>query len=108
MAEKKKFKFELWMLGLVIMPIGSGLSIYGSAKKGTVELGASCVQNDDCKEGAGFQCVSVDGASVCTKQCTPGSNSGNYACPASFECATVDMSVGGKVVPMNWCLKKRP
>lgn len=107
-AEKKKFKFEFWMLGLAIIPIGISLSVYGSSKKGTVELGTQCVQNDDCKEGAGFQCVSVDGASVCAKQCTPGPNSGSYGCPAPFECAGVDMSVGGKVVPMHWCLKKGP
>jgi len=96
---KGGFKFQMWMLGLLIIPIGIGISIVNVMQKGTVALGGDCTQNDDCSGGA--QCIEVDGRSMCSTQCMAGSSLG---CPATFACASVDMSVGGNSVPMQWCM----
>ena len=103
MAENKKpFKFESWMLGALIIPIGIGISVINVMNKGTAALGASCSQNDDCSKGG--QCVNIDGKSQCTHQCSPGSKSPEYICEQGFDCATISMRAGTKDVDINYCV----
>jgi hypothetical protein len=101
---KKKFKFEMWMLGALILPIGIGIAIYSASLQNSVELGGSCTDRQQCKAPADA-CMSLGGDSVCTVMCNPG-------CPAGFECVELDVTMqnqGGfhEMKGVRYCFTKQ-
>jgi hypothetical protein len=100
---KKPFKFEMWMLGLIIVPIGIGISIYDAATEHTVPLGGECIDRDDCAAPADA-CLSIDSRSICTMQCGQ--------CPAGFTCEDVAVTMHNRAgfhnLDMRYCLPNRP
>lgn len=79
---KRPFRFQMWMLGLLIIPIGIGLSIFGAMKEHSVELGGSCSADSECKAG---NCLS----GTCATTCSPSGNS----CPSGFSCQGVQVQL---------------
>ncbi len=81
----KKFRFQLWMLGALILPIGIGIAVRDVLKRNTLELGEECSSSDHCKS---HRCLEGD-VGVCTKTCSPIGD----ACPAGFACIPVHVTL---------------
>ena len=81
----KPFKFELWMLGLVIIPVGIVLSVISILKTNSVELGGACRTREECKAPA-EACLPVGTQFVCAVSC-------GTRCPAGFKCVELNVSL---------------
>jgi hypothetical protein len=82
---KKPFKFESWMLGALIVPIGIAIAVTSAMKTDSVDLGGACSDRNECKKPADA-CMSVGDHEVCTMMCNPG-------CPSGFECAPIKVTL---------------
>ena len=65
---RKRFKFETWMLGALILPIGLGIAIHSFMQRDSVDLGGECSDREQCKAPADA-CLEIEGQGVCTQQC---------------------------------------
>ena len=81
---KKPFKFEMWMLGALIGPIGITIAIVDAVKTNSAEIGEECVNAGRCKDG--LQCVS----GVCSKSC---SLAGKNDCPSGYRCKKIKVTL---------------
>lgn len=99
--EKKGFKFQMWMLGAIIIPIGIGFAVRDLLKKNSIELGGECSDSEHCKSGT---CLTGD-VGQCTKTCSK-----LDPCPAGFGCHPVNVTLhnqGGfhNLGTQNYCVK---
>ena len=81
---KKPFKFEMWMLGALIVPIGITIAIVDVVKTNSADIGEECVNAGRCKDG--LQCVS----SKCMKSCSLAGKSG---CPSGYSCKKIKVTL---------------
>lgn len=82
--EKKGFKFQLWMVGALILPIGIGIAVRDVIKKNSIELGGECSDSEHCKSGT---CLTGD-VGQCTKTCSK-----LDPCPSGFGCVPVNVTL---------------
>lgn len=82
---KKRFRFKMWMLSALIIPIGIGLSIRDVLKSESIGLGGECSDSDHCKP-PGDTCLQGPELDVCTMTCSG-------SCPDGFQCVTVDVTL---------------
>ena len=99
--EKKGFRFQLWMVGALILPIGIGIAIRDVMKKSSIELGGECSDSEHCKSGT---CLTGD-VGQCTKTCSK-----LDPCPAGFGCVPVNVTLhnqGGfhNLGTQSYCVK---
>ncbi|MBS2017982.1 MAG: hypothetical protein JST00_34215 [Deltaproteobacteria bacterium] len=99
--EKKGFKFQMWMLGALIVPIGIGIAVRDIVKKGSIELGGECSDSEHCKSGT---CLTGD-VGQCTKTCSK-----LDPCPTGFSCQPVNVTLhnqGGfhNLGTQTYCIK---
>jgi hypothetical protein len=99
--DKKGFKFQMWMLGAIIIPIGIGIAVRDVMKKSSIELGGECSDSEHCKSGT---CLTGD-VGQCTKTCSK-----LDPCPAGFGCQPVSVTLhnqGGfhNLGTQNYCIK---
>jgi hypothetical protein len=85
MSEKKKWRFETWMLGALIVPIGLGIAIHSFLQRDSVEIGGECSDREQCRAPADA-CMSVGERQVCTVECGSG-------CPAGLECVEMNVTL---------------
>ncbi|MBX3193326.1 MAG: hypothetical protein KF819_40465 [Labilithrix sp.] len=90
--EKKKFRFQMWMLGAIIVPIGIGIAIRDVLKRGTIDLGGECSDSEHCKS---HTCLTGE-ISVCTKSCSPFD-----PCPSGFSCDAVNVTLNNQAGSHN-------
>ncbi len=75
----------------------------GCTKPDSVELGAACKQQEECKDPADT-CMTLGSESLCSMAC-----SAESACPDGYACARMDVQVtgadgGDKAGPQGYCL----
>jgi hypothetical protein len=96
---KKKFKFEMWMLGAVIVPIGLGIAVVSFMQRNSVEVGGSCSADEQCKKG--------DSGGVCSNTCSSSSD-----CAAGLACTSIKVTLTNQagshdLGPQKYCLKAK-
>lgn len=79
-----KFRFQSWMLGALIVPVGIGLSARDVLKADSIELGGECSDSKHCKS---HTCL-TGGTSVCTQSCSKFD-----PCPNGFSCEAVSVTL---------------
>jgi hypothetical protein len=75
----------MWMLGLVILPVGIGIAIVSFMQRHTVEAGGSCSDDEQCKAGS---CLQSSGGGVCASSC-----SADKDCGSGFACTEVKVTL---------------
>jgi hypothetical protein len=83
--EKKKFRFQMWMLGVLIIPVGVTLAVRDVLKTNSIELGGECSDSKHCKS---HTCLNGEGGGVCSKNCSP-----LDGCPAGFACQAISVTL---------------
>lgn len=81
---KKPFRFQMWMLGALIVPVGIGFAVRDAMKADSIELGGSCSDSKHCKS---HTCL-TGGDGICTKTCST-----LDPCPAGFSCEPVQVTL---------------
>lgn len=101
---KKRFRFQMWMLGLLIVPVGIGLSIRDLLAGNSIELGGECSDSEHCKS---HTCLTGD-VGICTKTC-----SSIDPCPPRFSCEAVKVTLQNQagfhdLGAQSYCMPEAP